>query len=40
VPISDLDRQAILLSDDPAGRLERFSQALSDLEAVLEFREG
>jgi len=28
------------MSDDPVGRLERFSQALSDLEAVLEFREG
>ena len=40
VPISDLDRQAILLSDDPSDRLRRFSQALDDLEAVLKFREA
>ena len=40
VPISDLDRQAILLSDNPSDRLRRFSQALDDLEAVLKFREA
>jgi Lon protease-like protein len=40
VPIADLDRQAILCSDNPAERLRRFSQALGDLEAVLKFREG
>lgn len=40
VPIADLDRQAILCSDNPAERLRQFSQALGDLEAVLKFREG
>ncbi len=40
VPIADLDRQAILCSDNPAARLSRFSQALGDLEAVLKFRKG
>ena len=40
VPIADLDRQAILCSDNPAERLRRFSQALGDLEAVLKFRKG
>lgn len=40
VPIADLDRQAILSSDNPAERLRRFSQALGDLEAVLKFRKG
>lgn len=40
VPIADLDRQAILCSDNPADRLRRFSQALGDLEAVLKFREA
>ena len=38
--LARLDRQAILLSDDPSDRLRRFSRALDDLEAVLKFREA